>query len=45
MTNEEKTMIMKNRYEVLKNKKINVEKCPGVLRKLTRQLRNAGALA
>jgi hypothetical protein len=44
MTNEEKIMIMKNRYEVLKNKKIN-EKCSGVLRKLTRQLRNAGVLA
>ena len=43
MTQDEKIAIMKNRYNVLKERKIN-EKCPGVLRKLTRQLRNMNAL-
>ena len=45
MTENEKIAILKNRYAVLKSKKINTEKCPGVLRKIERQLRNAGALA
>lgn len=44
MTQNEKIAIMKNRYNTLKERKAN-EKSPGVLRKLTRQLRNAGALA
>jgi len=43
MNKTDKIAIMKDRYNKLKNKKIN-EKCPGVLRKLTRQLRNENAL-
>lgn len=43
MTREEKIAILKNRYNVLKERKIN-EKCPGVLKKIERQLRNAGTL-
>ena len=41
MTNEDKIAILKDRYNKLKNSPKNV-KCPGVLRKLERQLRNAG---
>ena len=44
MTQNDKIAIMKDRYNKLKEKKIN-EKCPGVLRKLSRQIRNAGAIA
>lgn len=44
MIQNDKIAIMKDRYNKLKESKKN-EKCPGVLRKLTRQLRNAGALA
>ena len=44
MTKEAEVMIMKNRYNKLKNSPKNI-KSGGVLRKLTRQLRNAGALA
>ena len=43
MTNEIKIAILKDRYNRLKESKKN-EKCPGVLRKLERQLRNANAL-
>ena len=43
MTDEMKIAILKDRYNRLKQSKKN-EKCPGVLRKLTRQLRNANAL-
>lgn len=43
MTENERIAILKNRYEVLKNSPKNI-KCPGVLRKIERQLRNAGAL-
>ena len=39
MTYEQKYTILRNRYNKLKHKKIN-EKCPGVVRKLSRQLRN-----
>ena len=44
MTKEQKVAILKDRYNKLSNSPKNI-KCPGVLRKLTRQLRNAGALA
>jgi hypothetical protein len=44
MKNEDKIAILKNRYKILKERKIN-EKCGGCLRKIERQLRNAGALA
>lgn len=44
MTQEQKTVILKDRHNKLSNSPKNI-KCPGVLRKLTRQLRNAGALA
>lgn len=44
MTQEQKIAILKDRYNKLSNSPKNI-KCPGVLRKLTRQLRNAGALA
>ncbi len=43
MTQNDKIAIMKDRYNKLKEKKIN-EKWPGVLRKLTRQLRSLNAL-
>lgn len=43
MTKEQKVAILKDRYNKLSNSPKNI-KCPGVLRKLTRQLRNAGAL-
>lgn len=43
MNKTDKIAIMKDRYNKLKNKKIN-EKCSGVLRKLTRQLRSLNAL-
>ena len=39
MTQEQKNAIIVDRYNKLKEKKIN-EKCPGVLRKLSRQIRN-----
>ena len=41
MNTEQKNAIMKDRYNKLSNKAIN-QKSPGVLRKLTRQLRNSG---
>lgn len=44
MTKEQKVAILKDRYNKLNNSPKNI-KCPGVVRKLTRQLRNAGALA
>lgn len=44
MTENERIAILKDRYNKLKNKPINSVKCPGVLRKLERQLRNAGSL-
>ena len=44
MTEKDRIAILKNRYNTLKNKPINSVKCPGVLRKIERQLRNAGAL-
>ena len=44
MTKEQKIAILKDRYNKLNNSPKNI-KCPGVVRKLTRQLRNAGALA
>lgn len=44
MNKEDKIAILKNRYNILKERKIN-EKCTGVLRKIERQLRNAGSLA
>ena len=44
MTKEQKVAILKDRYNKLNNSPKNI-KCHGVLRKLTRQLRNAGALA
>ena len=40
MTQEQKIAILKDRYNKLKNSPKNV-KCPGVLRKIERQLRNA----
>ncbi len=43
MTKEQKVAILKDRYNKLSNSPKDI-KCPGVLRKLTRQLRNAGAL-
>ena len=43
MTKEQKIAILKDRYNKLNNSPKNI-KCPGVVRKLTRQLRNAGAL-
>ena len=43
MNREDKIAILKNRYKVLKERKIN-EKCPGVLKKIERQLRNMNAL-
>ena len=43
MTKQEKVAILKDRYNKLKNKPINI-KCGGCLRKLERQLRNAGSL-
>ena len=39
MTNEQKIAIMKNRLIVLESNGKNV-KCPGVVRKLHRQIRN-----
>lgn len=39
MTKEQKLAIMKNRLMTLKNSDKNV-KCPGVVRKLSRQIRN-----
>ena len=39
MTNDEKTLILKNRIASLENNPKNI-KCLGVLRKLRRQLRN-----
>ena len=44
MTKEQKIAILKDRYNKLNNSPKNI-KCPGVVQKLTRQLRNAGALA
>lgn len=43
MTKEQKVAILKDRYNKLNNSPKNI-KCPGVVRKLTRQLRNAGSL-
>lgn len=42
MTREDKLMIMKNRLATLKGSKKNI-KCPGVVRKLERQVRNLEA--
>ena len=39
MTKEQKLALMKDRLATLKNSDKNV-KCPGVIRKLTRQIRN-----
>ena len=39
MTNEQKLALMKNRLTVLESNGKNV-KCPGVVRKLHRQIRN-----
>lgn len=39
MTREQKKAILENRLKTLKESPKNV-KCPGVVRKLTRQLRN-----
>jgi hypothetical protein len=39
MTREEKLMFATNRYNVLKERE-KVQKAPGVLRKLRRQIRN-----
>ena len=39
MTNDEKTLILRNRIASLENNPKNI-KCPGVLKKLRRQLRN-----
>ena len=44
MSKEDKIAITKDRYNKLKESPKNI-KCPGVLRKLERQLRNAGSLA
>lgn len=43
MTKEQKVAILKDRYNKLNNSPKNI-KCPGVVRKLTRQLRKAGSL-
>lgn len=43
MTENERIAILKDRYNKLKESPKNI-KCPGVLRKLERQLRNAGSL-
>lgn len=40
MTKQDKLSITKDRYNRLKNSEKNI-KCPGVLRKLARQIRNA----
>lgn len=42
MTSTEKLSLMKNRLSSLKNTPKNI-KCPGVVRKLTRQVRNMEA--
>lgn len=42
MTREQKLVLMKNRLSVLKNSEKNT-KNPGVVRKLTRQIRNLEA--
>lgn len=39
MTREEKLVLMKNRLSVLKGSVKNI-KCPGVVRKVERQIRN-----
>ena len=39
MTKEQKLALMKDRLSALKNSEKNV-KCPGVIRKITRQIRN-----
>ena len=39
MTDLEKLALMENRYTTLKEKEKDI-KCPGVLRKLARQIRN-----
>lgn len=39
MTNSEKLALMENRYITLKEKEKNI-KCPGVLRRLAREIRN-----
>lgn len=41
MTKNEKLDLMKDRLNKLQNKAINL-KCPGVRKKLERQIRNAG---
>lgn len=41
MSKEDKIAITKDRYNRLKQSQKNI-KCPGVLRKLERELRNAG---
>lgn len=43
MTKNEKLAIIRDRLNKLENKSINL-KCPGVRKKLERQLRNADAL-
>ena len=42
MSKEDKIAILKDRINKLENRPINLQKCPGVLRKLYRELRNAG---
>ena len=39
MTKQEKLVITKDRYNKLRNSEKNI-KCPGVVRKLARQIRN-----